>query len=190
MDLNQREWLNCLLISTDDSLIWNNICQFLKSRSHQKPLTAIFSGRRDDVKAVNNQEMIDEIARVFHLKIIDLVSDQILKNVPLYSAIMIFFIADEGNDDASSPEFCITFLPNHIGTSGSALEYRTARANRVRRSVNVLMLTEESHMFKECKSGIHVSCSHLNGIQEGRIVMVDKNSDVPRACEAMTRAYL
>lgn len=176
-DLNRRERLNCLYISTDNPLIWKYICKFLRSPSHQKPSAAIFSGRRVNDERVINPEMIHQIARVENLGKPEIT----IGDIHSYGAIMFLFITD-----ARSPEFSVTIKQSHNGSSGSALEYRTARANRGGRFVNVLIFP----VFKEGKSGIDVCCSHLDSILEGRVVMVDKDADVPKVCEKIMRVYL
>lgn len=67
-DLNRQERLNCLYISTDNPLFWNDICKFLRSPSHENPSAAIFSGRRENDERVINPEMIQEIARAENLR--------------------------------------------------------------------------------------------------------------------------
>lgn len=180
-DLKQRGLLNCLYISTDNSLIWNDICEFLASPSHQKPSTAIFSGRREDDKRVLNLrkswDIHGKIARAENLGNAEIP----IWDIHLYGAIMVLFITD-----ARSPEFSVTIKQSHDGSSGSTLEYRTARANRGGRCVNALIF----HVSKECNSGIDVCCSHLDSILEGRIVMVYKDADVPKVCEEIIKVYI
>lgn len=181
-DLNRRERLNCLYISTDNPLIWDDICEFLRSSSHEKPSAAIFSGRRENDERVINPEMIHKIARAENLRKPEIT----IGDIHSYGAIMVLFITDDAHNEARSPEFSVTIKQSHNGSSGSALEYRTARANRGGRRVNVLIF----HVFKEGKSGIDVCCSHLDSILEGRVVMVDKDADVPKVCEEIMRVYL
>ena len=44
--LSQWEWLNCLHISSNSGVMWNDICDFLASREILS--NAIFSGKVDD----------------------------------------------------------------------------------------------------------------------------------------------
>lgn len=181
-DLNRRERLNCLYISTDNPLIWDDICKFLRSPSHEKPSAAIFSGRRVNDERVINPEMIHKISRAENLRKPEIT----IGDIHSYGAIMVLFITDDAHNEARSPEFSVTIKQSHNGSSGSALEYRTARANRGGRFVNVLIFP----VFKEGKSRIDVCCSHLDSILEGRVVMVDKDADVPKVCEEIMRVYL
>lgn len=176
-DLNGQKQLNCLYISTDNRHIWDDICKFLRSPSHEKPSAAIFSGRRVNDERVIHPEMIHKIARAENLRKPEIT----IGDIHSYGAIMVLFITD-----ARSPEFSVTIKQSHNGSSGSALEYRTARANRGGRFVNVLIFP----VFKEGKSGIDVCCSHLDSILEGRVVMVDKDADVPKVCEEIMSVYL
>lgn len=179
-DLNRRERLNCLYISTDNPLIWDDICEFLRSPSHEKLSAAIFSGRRKNDERVFHPVEIHRNAWATNLK-----SEITIGDIHSYGAIMVLFITDDAHE-ARSPEFSVTIKQSHNGSSGSALEYRTARANRGGRCVNVLIF----HVFKEGKSGIDVCCSALDSILEGRVVMVDKDADVPKVCEEIMRVYL
>lgn len=176
-DLNRRERLNCLHISTDNPLIWDDICEFLRSSCHEKPSDAIFSGRQKNDKRPINPEMIHKIARAENLRKPKIT----IGDIHSYGAIMVLFITDEVHN-----EFSVSIKQSHNGSSGSALEYRTARADRGGRCVNVLIF----HVFKEGKSGIDVCCSPLDSILEGRVVMVDKDADVPKVCEEIMRVYL
>ena len=53
--LIQREWLNCLHISSNSGVMWNDVCDFLTSREILS--TAIFSGKADDELILSDREM-------------------------------------------------------------------------------------------------------------------------------------
>lgn len=200
VDFSLRDRLNCLHISTDNSVIWTNITTYL---SQQKPSTAIFSGRADNNMVVDAKQIKDEIWTAFRVHIgVIAFSEYLNEHVDVImilqrfsvtpKKIMMFFIIDAGQNDATSPELRLTFTPTNNGIPGSALKYRTALANRGGRSLNVFMWTEGSHLFKENNAdGIHVSCFDQNHINKGWIVTagVDNNT-FPQVCAEIIRTLL
>lgn len=182
VDLDSLDRLNCLHISTDNRLMWTDILNYLHQ---QNPSTAVFSGKAANGRVVDT-ENIEQILteRYPEIEIYDF-RDGLRLNLD-GGAIMIFII-DEGRD-ASSPEFCLTFTPTN---NGSALEYRTARANGGGRILNVFMLTEGSHLFEENQAhDIHVRCSPQSRINPGLIVRLHNNLAIPDVCAAIINTYL
>lgn len=182
VDLDSLDRLNCLHISTDNRLMWTDILNYLHQ---QNPSTAVFSGKAANGRVVDT-ENIEQILteRYPEIEIYDF-RDGLRLNLD-GGAIMIFII-DEGRD-ASSPEFCLTFTPTN---NGSALEYRTARANGGGRILNVFMLTEGSHLFEENQAhDIHVRCSPQSRINPGLIVRLQNNLAIPDVCAAIINTYL
>lgn len=186
--LSPRERLNCLHISSHSIFIWKDISEFLASPSQQKPSTAMFSGRVDDVKMMVDDAEKEQMKEKFNVEILDIASTGELENVHSYGAIMMIFISEKG-----SPDFSVKFKPSSYGSSDSALEYRITLANREGRSLNVFMWTEESLLYKEdngsSNRGIRVDFSNHSCIQNGWIVMVHKNADVSEVCKELIGAY-
>lgn len=186
--LSPRERLNCLHISSHSIFIWKDISEFLASPSQQKPSTAMFSGRVDEVKMMVDDAEKEQMKEKFNVEILDIASTGELENVHSYGAIMMIFISEKG-----SPDFSVKFKPSSYGSSDSALEYRITLANREGRSLNVFMWTEESLLYKEdngySNRGIRVDFSNHSRIQNGWIVMVHKNADVSEVCKELIGAY-
>ena len=53
--LSQREWLNCLHISSNSGVMWNDVCDLVTSREILS--TTIFSGKLDDELILSDKEM-------------------------------------------------------------------------------------------------------------------------------------
>jgi len=71
--LSQREGLKYIRISTDTDVMWNHICSFLTSTSHEKLSTAFFTGKSRITTEMVMQEMRSIIMGQFNLKVVDVV---------------------------------------------------------------------------------------------------------------------
>lgn len=193
--LSQRERLNCLKISTDNSVIWNDICKFLTlRRSYGKLSIASFSGTTD-VKTVLDDREIRWTMEKFNVKMVDIVSAATttagfhvkVDNFRSHGAILMCFVTS----GVSPGLFRVRFEASNYG--GPTEEYTNLRGRGGGgKCVHVFMWTEDSHLFRDSKdySDIDVYCSHVDAseldathVERGWMVLVDKDTDFSRVCK-------
>lgn len=190
----------------------------MRSPTHRKPSTAVFSGRADNYKICDKGDVL-RIAKTFNLQIVDILfhrksnratfSVPPLNNFLSHSAILICFVTNNVKS-----RFRVTFTPA-IRHNESSMEYSCFTGNG---GVHVFMWTEESHLFKEYSvyRKINVSfsrhemteeASSSNNVAEaetalltrdvnrvekerGWMFMVDKKTDVLEACREFIMAWV
>lgn len=198
--LSQRDRLKCLRISTDTRAIWNDICNFLASTSHQNLSTAFLSGTLAKSSALTcpyprvYQVMgkIHSIAGKFNLKVVDVLfagfSSKFhtkVEEFQSYGAILMCFLT------VGSPNWCyfdVRFEASDDGVSVDEYKMVVKLGDSDESYFHIFMWTEECNMFSDHEKGYNnISVSRGSDCYDvetvGWIMMVDKDTKVSQVCK-------
>jgi len=197
-ELSSLEQLNCVYISTDKRVMWNDICMYLSSSRREKLSTASFSGMADD-KTLDERELRSIMMEKFQLEMVDIVSDTNrsrshvkIENVLSHGAILMCFISSS----VSGRPFRVKFDASNSG--GPVQEYTTRRGNGRGKSLDIFMWRADSILLGEYEdySNIDVYCSEFRGseldaehVERGWMVLVDKKTDSAEVCFEFINAF-
>jgi hypothetical protein len=194
--------LNCLKISTDDGIFWEDVCKFLKSPSSDGLSNFILTGKVDD--AMDKGEMPREMFQLesdFYLQRVNIVSNTKTQDyhelpwmefVNSHGAILWFITNDVGR---------CSFRVNFYDKRGkhSAHECITHGGERGGRRLHVFMWTRYSKLFKDFghRVDISVGCSCDASASEwdkvltekGWLLMVNNRMEVLDICNQIIRDF-